>query len=160
MKVWIIYDGRANVMDTDDCAVYEAFSEPEESLEDVKAAIKDRWNDGVIFEYDTEMRKGVKGRGDVNFLVNQRRVWDKELEEWQRKQLEGIHMPANKLRITHIAHSLQEGWVVLLINKEKYEYTVDGAALFRFLEQLNRPNSNKGRTLAYLKRAAKSYRKL
>ena len=32
-------------MDTDDCAVYEAFSGPEETIEDAKQSLKDRWED-------------------------------------------------------------------------------------------------------------------
>ena len=69
MKVWIIFDGRAWTQDTDDCAVYEVFSEPEENLKDVRRARKERWPDGVIFEYDEE-----KGKDGENYLVNQRLI--------------------------------------------------------------------------------------
>ena len=49
MKVWILYDGRAELEDENDCAVLEAFS----SRRDLKTGL---WfwkgHDGVLFEYD------------------------------------------------------------------------------------------------------------
>lgn len=68
-KVWIIYDSRARVMDTDDCAVYEAFSSHDETLEDVHQAIKDRWEDGVIFEYDE-----IESENGKKYIVNQKQL--------------------------------------------------------------------------------------
>jgi hypothetical protein len=79
-KVWIIYDGRAWSQDTDDCAVYEAFSSHKEppdeesefkgyegdTLEKVKKTRDEEWPDGVIFEYDEE----VQENGD-KYIVNQ-----------------------------------------------------------------------------------------
>lgn len=56
-KIWLIFDGRARMMDTDDCAVYEAFSSHDGTLEDVKKQRDKEWKDGVIFEYDE-----VKGK--------------------------------------------------------------------------------------------------
>lgn len=64
------------------------------------------------------------------------------------------------MQLKHIASSTQEGWIILLIEDKYYKYQVDGAALFRFLEMLTWPDSNKGRALAYLKRAASSYKLL
>lgn len=82
-KVWIIYDGRAWSQDTDDCAVYEAFSshkefpDPElsfegyegDTLESVKKRRDEEWPDGVIFEYDEEVQEdGAK------HIVNQKLI--------------------------------------------------------------------------------------
>jgi hypothetical protein len=79
-KVWVIYDGRANTMPTEDCAVYCAYSsekeEPDEelcpggfdgyTLEMVKKERDEEWPDGVIFEYDE-----VKKEDGKNYLDNQ-----------------------------------------------------------------------------------------
>lgn len=67
-KVWLIFDSRAHVMDTDDCVVYEAFSSYDETLESVKKALKEDWKDGVAFEYDEVHKDGVA------YIVNQRRI--------------------------------------------------------------------------------------
>lgn len=68
-KVWLIFDGRARVMDTDDCVVYEAFSSHDETLKDVHQAIRDRFEDGVIFEYDEVAEEDGK-----KYIVNQRKL--------------------------------------------------------------------------------------
>lgn len=49
-KLWVIYDGRAELGDTEDASVMEAMT----SLRDVKRAIHFwRDHDAVLFEYDT-----------------------------------------------------------------------------------------------------------
>ena len=67
-KFWLIFDGRARMMDTDDCTVYEAFSSHDETLEDVWKAIGERYKDGVVFEYNEVTKDGK------NYIVNQRRL--------------------------------------------------------------------------------------
>lgn len=68
-KVWIIFDGRARAMDTDDCAVYEVFNSIDETVEDVHRAIKEDWEDGVIFEYDEVVAKDGK-----KYIINQKQL--------------------------------------------------------------------------------------
>ena len=65
-KVWLIFDGRARTKNTDDCAVYEAFSGPEETIEDALKALENDWDDGVLFEYDEVVDKEGK-----TYIVNQ-----------------------------------------------------------------------------------------
>lgn len=64
-KTWLILDSRA-WSDPDDAICYEAFDSEDDTLESVKAARKERWPDGVIFEYDQEEREDGK-----TYLVNQ-----------------------------------------------------------------------------------------
>jgi len=58
--LWLVYDGRAETQDTDDCIVYVSC----DSLEEARQYAKDDFPDGVIFRYDT-----VDGR-----LRNEKRV--------------------------------------------------------------------------------------
>jgi len=61
-NVWIIYDGRAEHQDEEDCAVLEMASSRRE-LKDMLYHNRDQ--DGVLFEYDTQ--------GDA-MLVNGRKL--------------------------------------------------------------------------------------
>lgn len=60
-RVWVLYDGRAELEDTEDCSILEAFS----SRKDLRNGL---WNwkghDGVLFEYDLE----------GGTMVNERRI--------------------------------------------------------------------------------------
>ncbi len=69
-KTWIIYDGRAMTMPTDDCAVYEAFcSEEGDTRQSVVACRKRDWPDGVVYEYDQ-----VKKKDGLDWLENEQLV--------------------------------------------------------------------------------------
>ena len=50
-NVWIIYDGRAESIDEDDCSILEMASTRRE-LKDMLYQNRDQ--DGVLFEYDTQ----------------------------------------------------------------------------------------------------------
>lgn len=66
LKTWVIFDERAWFDDTDDCQVYEAFGEPEDTLESVKKDRDERWPGAPIFEYDVNPEN--------NHLINQRMI--------------------------------------------------------------------------------------
>ena len=46
-QIWIMYDGRAEFQDTDDCSIYVTA----DSLQEAKSYLTD-FPDGVIFRYD------------------------------------------------------------------------------------------------------------
>jgi hypothetical protein len=47
-QLWVVYDGRAETMDTDDCLVYVSC----DSLPEARQYVKEDFPDGVIFRYD------------------------------------------------------------------------------------------------------------
>lgn len=54
-KVWIIYDGRAWLGDTDSASVYESFCFSEgDTLNKVLKVRNDDWPDGVVYSYDVD----------------------------------------------------------------------------------------------------------
>lgn len=59
-KVWIIYDGRAEFIRTDDCSIYVTCSSIKEAR-----SYEDMFPNGVIFEYDLV----------DNIAVNEKRVY-------------------------------------------------------------------------------------
>lgn len=68
-KIWLIFDGRAHMLNTDDCTVYEAFSSHNgDTLKTVQLIRNKNWKDGVIFEYDEATRD------NKNYIINERRT--------------------------------------------------------------------------------------
>lgn len=70
-KSWLILDGRA-WDDPDRACVYCAYDSTDENIEQVFADRNSDWPDGVIFEYDQEV-KIEKGKV-VTYIVNQRLI--------------------------------------------------------------------------------------
>lgn len=68
-KVWLIFDSRAHLLDTDNCTVYEVFCTHDgDTLKTVQLARNKDWKDGVIFEYDEATSN------DKNYIINERKV--------------------------------------------------------------------------------------
>ena len=68
-KSWIIFDGRA-WDDPDSACVYCAYDSCDKTLEDVKKDRAEFWEDGVIFEYDQDIKK-VDGQF-ITYIINKR----------------------------------------------------------------------------------------
>lgn len=60
LKAYILYDGRAEVQDTDDCSVLEFVGHTKRDIKDALACWRDC--DGVLVEYDDEGGKLVNER--------------------------------------------------------------------------------------------------
>ena len=64
--IWILYDGRAESLDTDDCTVYLTCESEEEGWENIDDGT---FPDGILFKYDMVFREG-----EMPSAENERRV--------------------------------------------------------------------------------------
>jgi hypothetical protein len=69
-RAWIIYDGRAWTMPTEDCSVYEAFSSEEKDTRQSVLKHRDKeWPDGVVYEYDLVRKADGKDWAENETLI-------------------------------------------------------------------------------------------